>query len=54
MSSHMQVVITMRKTIPDKETGQMIYDMVKDRMADRPDVVITGHISDHLELEVPT
>jgi len=50
MADKMDVVITLRREVPDRETGRLIYDIVKNRLADRPDVKITGHVSNHFDL----
>ncbi len=47
----MNVVITLRKEVPDRETGKAIYDLVKARMTDRPDVVVNGHVTNHFDLD---
>ncbi len=49
----MYLIITLRKEVPDRETGRTIYDLVKERMSDRPDVEIKGHVSNHFDLEQP-
>ncbi len=43
-------VITVRKEVPDRETARAIYDLVKTKMADNPEVEITGHFSNHFDL----
>lgn len=45
----MFIVITLRKEIPDRETARLIYDVIKAKMADRPDIVLTGHCSNHFD-----
>jgi len=47
----MYLVITLRKEVPDRDAGKAIYDLVKERMGDRPDVDITGHVTNHFNLE---
>lgn len=47
----MQLVITVRKEVPDAEAGETIYDLVKDILKDKPNLVITGHITNHFDLE---
>lgn len=54
MADKMYVIITLRKEIPDRNTGRLICDLVKNRLSDRPDVILTAHITDHLDLEEPT
>ena len=50
----MYLIITLRKEVPDRDAGKAIYDIVKERMIDRPDVTITGHVSNHFDLEEPS
>lgn len=47
----MYLIITLRKEVPDREAGKLIYDVVKERMADKPDVTITGHVTNHFDFE---
>ena len=47
----MYVVITLKKEVPDRDTAREVYDLVKVKMEDRPDVQITGHCSNHFDLE---
>jgi len=51
MADTMNLVVTLRKEVPDRETGQAIFELVKQRMADRPDVTVTGHVTNHFDLE---
>jgi len=44
-----QIIITLRKTVPDEATAKQIFETVKTKMLDHPDVTITGHITNHLE-----
>lgn len=50
MPDKMFLVITLRKEVPDRETGKAIYDLVRGRMIDRPDVDIQGHVTNHFDL----
>lgn len=49
MADTMYLVITLRKIVPDRETGRTIYDLVKQRFEDRPDIEVTGHVTNHFE-----
>lgn len=49
----MQLVITLRKEVADREAGEAIFELVKQRLEDRPDVKVTGHVTNHFELEEP-
>ena len=51
MPDKMYLVITLRKEVPDRDTGKAIYDLVKERLVDRPDVEIHGHITNHFDLD---
>ena len=51
MADKMYVTITLRKEVPDRETARQIYDLVKQRMVDRPDVEISGSANNHFDLE---
>ena len=47
MANKMHVVITLRKEVPDREAGESIFELVKLRLADRPDIIVTGHVTNH-------
>jgi len=47
MADTMHVVITLRKEVPDREAGRAIYDLVKNFLADKPEVIITGMVNNH-------
>lgn len=51
MTDLMYVIITLRKEVPDRDAGKAIYDLVKERLTDRPDVKITGHVSNHFDFD---
>lgn len=45
----MELVIVLRKTVPDREAGEALFELVVQRMEDRPDVKVTGHVTNHFE-----
>ncbi len=49
----MQLVITLRKDVEDRDEGEAVFELVKTRLADRPDVKVTGHVTNHFTLEEP-
>lgn len=49
----MYLVITLRKEVADRDAGKVIYDLVKERLADRPDVEVQGHVTNHFDMEEP-
>lgn len=54
MADKMHLVITIRKEVPDRDTGNIIFQLIKERLTDRPDVVITGHVTNHFNIEDTT
>ena len=46
----MYLVITLRKEVPDREAGRVIFDLVKERLADRPDIKVIGLVNNHFDL----
>jgi len=46
------LTITLRKEVETSEEGRIIYDLVKQRLADRPDVKISGSCSTQYDLEI--
>ena len=51
MLDKMFIVITLRKEVPDRFIAKDIYELVKQRMSDRPDVTVKGHCSNHFDME---
>jgi len=51
MADKMFLVVTLRKEVPDRDTGKAIYELIKERMEDRPDIIIRGHVSNHFDLD---
>jgi len=49
----MQLVITLRKDVADRDAGKEIFELVKGKLADRPDIIVTGHVTNHFEPEEP-
>lgn len=50
----MQLVITIRKEVPDRDTGEAIYQAAKERLSQIADLKITGHVTNHfIEIEEP-
>lgn len=54
MADQMYLVITVRKPVENPEQGRTTYDAVKARLADRPELEITGHVTNHFNMEEPT
>lgn len=47
----MQLVITIRQDVPDQDEGTEAYEWVKDHLADRPELKVTGHLTNHFPQE---
>jgi len=51
MADKMYLVVTARKEVPDREAGREIYDLIKQKLAERPDITLTGHVTNHFDLD---
>ena len=51
MADKMYLIVTLRKEVPNRETGKAIYDLVKHRLEDQPNVEVQGHVTNHFDLE---
>lgn len=51
MADKMYLVVTLRKEVADRDEGNTIYELVKSRLADRPDVEVKGHVTNHFDQE---
>ncbi len=50
----MQLVITLRKEVVDRNEGEATYELVRTKLEDRPDIIVTGHVTNHfIEHEEP-
>lgn len=49
----MQLVITLRKEVADRDEGQAVFEQVKQKLADKPEIKVTGHVTNHFEPETP-
>ncbi|MBA7607829.1 hypothetical protein ES703_14998 [subsurface metagenome] len=51
----MELVITLRKTVESREEGEAIYELVKRKLEERPDITIAGHVTNRFKVvEEPT
>lgn len=51
----MQLIITLRKDVADRDEGEAIFELVKTKLEDRPDIRVTGHVTNHfIEPEEPS
>lgn len=51
MADKMFIIITARKEVPDRDAARAIYDLVKQKLADRPDIELTGQASNHFDMD---
>lgn len=51
MADKMFVIITARKEVADVAEARTIYDWIKSKLIDRPEVQITGQASNHFDLD---
>lgn len=51
MADQGYIVITARKKVETREQARLVYDVVKQKLADRPDIEITGHFTNHFDLD---
>lgn len=49
----MQLVITLRKDVADQAEGEQTFELVRQKLEDRPDIKVTGHVTNHFDLEEP-
>lgn len=45
--SNMQFIVTIRKDVPDKETADELYELVKQRLADKPGLKYSATFTNH-------
>lgn len=45
----MELIITLRMKVADRDDGEHFYDVVKDKLKDYPNVEITGHVTNHFD-----
>lgn len=51
MADKLYITIMARKEVDTIEQGRALYDLVKEKLADRPDIVITGTCQNHFKDE---
>ena len=49
MPAIMHLVVTIRKEVADRDEGSALFDWVKNHLAERPDLTISGHVTNHFE-----
>ncbi len=51
MADKMFITIVLRKEVPDRVAGRAIFDLVKARLEDRPDIKVNGNVTNHFKEE---
>ena len=54
MPESMYIIFTLRKDVPDKETAVQIFDLVKQKLSDRPDISLHAQITTKFSVEEST
>lgn len=49
----MHLVVTIRKVVPDRDTGFALFELIKERLTDKPEIEIHGHVTNHFESQTP-
>ena len=49
----MELIITLRKEVADREEGEAIYEFVKQKLQEKPDIKVTGMVNNHFVEEHP-
>lgn len=47
----MKLTIVLRKDVPNEQTAQQLFDIVKTKLEDNPDIEISGTVNQTLPLE---
>jgi len=50
MSDQMFVIITLRKVVADKTAAKNIHALIKQKLAEHPEVKIDCHTTDHFDI----
>lgn len=51
MPDEIFLVVTLRCPVPDRQTGHDLYELVKQRVADHPEVKVSGHLTNHFDTQ---
>jgi len=53
MAAEMHLVVTLRKQVADRDEGAALFALIEQKLADRPDITVAGHITNHFEKTTP-
>lgn len=51
MADKIMVFITLQKEVPDEKTARNLFDMVKSKLSDHPEVAVSGLVDRHFDIE---
>lgn len=51
MADKMSLIVTLRTDVPDKSTAKNYVAIVKNKLAEHPEVKVTSHTTDHFDVE---
>lgn len=43
----MELIVTLRKEVADQAEGKSLYEFVKDKLKEKPEVKVTGMVNNH-------
>jgi len=46
----MELTITLRREVADEDQGEIIFELVKSKLADHPEITIAGNVQNRLPL----
>jgi hypothetical protein len=52
MADQMYVIITLRKPVADAPEGRQLYDRVKEKLKDVPNIELSGLVTNHFTEEI--
>lgn len=53
MEEKMYLTVTLLTEVPDVDTARTLYEVVKTRLADHPEVTTSGRVSVQFDLDLP-
>ena len=51
MADKMYLIVTARKEVTDSAEARQVYDLIKTKLQDRPDIELSGHCANHFDLD---
>lgn len=51
MPDKMYLTVALRKEVEDLDQGRFLFEMIKTRLEDKPEITVTGNVSTQFKLE---